>query len=150
MEKYFTPEGLEKLKKDLDNLKKIKRKEIAERLKLAASFGDLTENAAYQEAKEEQAFLEGKILELGDLVKNAILIKNKPKNQIEIGSTVWLSQGWQKEKFRIVGATEVNSLEGKISIESPLGKTLVGKNKGEVIEVEAPEGKIKYKILKID
>lgn len=150
MERYLTPEGFKKLKKELDYLKKIKRREIAERLKLTASFGDLTENAAYQEAKEAQAFLERKILELENLIKNAILIEEKSKDRVKIGSTVWLAKGWKKEKFKIVGPAEANSFEGKISLQSPLGRSLIGKKKGEIIEVKTPQGKIQYKILKIE
>jgi len=149
MDKYLTKEGLEKLKKELDCLKTIKRKEIAQSLGETASFGDLTENAAYQGAKEDQAFLEGKILELENLIKEAILIEEKARDQIEVGSAVWLAKGWRKAKFKIVGTTEANLNLGKISTESPLGKALIGRRKGEIIEVEAPEGKIKYKIIKI-
>jgi len=150
MKQYITKEGLAKLKKELDYLKKAKRKEIANILKEAISFGDLTENAAYQQAKEDQAFLERKILELENLIKNSTLVEEKTRNQIEIGSVVWLANSWQRKKFKIVGSAEVNTLEGKISPESPLGKALIGKKKGEIIEVETPEGKIKYKIIKID
>lgn len=150
MENYLTKEGLEKLKKELDYSKKVGRKEIARRLRETASFGDLTENAAYQQAKEEQAFLEGKILEWENLVKNAILIEEKAKDIVQLGSRVYLAQGWQKTKFQIVGPTEVNSFEGKISLESPLGRALLGKKRGEIIEVETPSGKMRYKILKIE
>lgn len=150
MEKYLTKEGLEKLKKELDYLKTVKRREIAKVLKEAISFGDLTENAAYQQAKETQAFLEGKILELENLIRDSILVEEKSRDQVEIGSAVWLTKGWQREKFKIVGPVEVNSLEGKISFESPLGKALIGRKKGEIIEVETPQGKIKYKVLRID
>ena len=157
VEKYITPEGLEKLKKELDHLKKVKRKEIAERLKHTASMGDLTENAAYHEAKEAQGFLEGKILELEDLIKNAEVIKKEPKTDwIQVGSLVSLVPAEKKsffqkpDKFQIVGVAEANPIEGKISIESPLGKALLNKPKGAVVEVETPQGKVKYKIAKIE
>jgi transcription elongation factor GreA len=150
MTNYLTEEGLEKLKEELDHLRKVKRKEIAEKLNQAVSFGDLTENAAYQQAKEEQAFLEGKILELEDIIKEASPVKEKHNDQIQIGSLVFLSKGWQKEKFRIVGVAEVSPFEGKISPESPLGKALFGKKKGDMVDVETPEGRFKYKILRID
>jgi len=157
MEKYLTPEGLEKLKKELEYLKRVKRKEIAERLRHTSSMGDLTENAAYHQAKEDQAFLEGRILELENLIKNAIVIeKNKKTGWVQVGSTVVLSLGekkslfGKKEKFQIVGAPEANPLEGKISAESPLGKALLNKPEGAIITVETPNGKVKYKILKIE
>lgn len=162
MEKYLTPEGLEKLKKELEYLKTVKCREIAERLKHTASFGDLTENASYQEAKEAQGFLEGRILELEKLIKEAKIIKKIDRaGWVQIGSTVILSSEGKKphtrtssvrgrEKFKIVGATETDSLEGKISIDSPLGKALLNKPKGAIVEVETPQGKIKYKIIKIE
>jgi len=151
MAKYLTPEGLEKLKKELDYLKKVKRKEIAEMLKHAASFGDLTENAAYQEAKEAQGFLEGKISELEKLIKEAKIVeKIGGAGWVQIGSIVILNSAKKKQKFKIVGATEANFLEGKISIDSPLGKALLNKPEGAIVEVETPQGKMKYKILKIE
>mgnify|MGYP001103852068 CR=1 FL=1 len=151
MKKYLTPEGLEKLKKELEYLKTVKRREIAERLKHTASFGDLTENAAYLETKEAQGFLEGRILELENLIKSAKVIKKNKRNDIiQIGSTVILSSGIKKEKFQIVGVAETDPSEGKISADSPLGKALLDRKKGEVFEIETPQGKIKYKILKIE
>ena len=155
MTKYITKEGLEKLKQELDYLKTTKRKEIAERLKQAIAFGDLSENAAYHEAKEAQAFMEGRILELEEIVRNAVIISNgKNKDAVNIGSTVALEMvacdKKEKFKFTIVGMQEANPSEGKISNESPLGKTLLGRKNGETVEVETPTGKIKYKILKIE
>jgi len=152
MKKYLTPEGLEKLKKELNYLKESKRKEIAERLKHTVSFGDLSENAAYQEAKEAQAFLEGRILELEEIIRSAKVSKNKKNGQVEVGSQVLIRSNYDKQmlKFKIVGAPEANPLEGKISYESPLGKALFGKHKGAVIKVKTPEGKIQYQILEIE
>ncbi len=151
MTKYITKEGLEKLKKELEYLKTVKRKEIAERLEKAISFGDLSENAAYHEAKEAQAFLEGRILELQEAINNsAIISEEKKKDIVDIGSTVLLEQNGEKLKFQIVGAQEANPSEGKISNESPLGKALLNRKKDEIIEVETPSGKIKYKIKKIE
>jgi len=151
MPKYLTPEGLEKLKKELDYLKRVKRKEIAQKLKHAISFGDLSENAAYREAKEAQAFLEGKILELEDIIRSANVFKSKKNGQVEIGSRVLIKSNHDKQilKFKIVGAPETDPLEGKISYESPLGKALFGKHKGAIIKVKTPEGKIQYQILEI-
>ena len=152
MEKYLTPEGLEKLKKELNYLKETKRKEIAERLEKSISFGDLAENAEYHETKEAQAFIEGRILELEDLIQNAIMVPaGKQKNHLaQIGSTILVLSGKEKEKFIIVGAEEASPLEGKISIDSPLGKALLNQHKGNVVDVSTPEGKLQYKILKIE
>jgi len=154
MEKYITPEGLEKIKKELDYLKNVERKEIAKRLKRCASFGDLTDNAEYLEAKEAQGFLEGRILELESLIRNCIVVTDKKNiGLVQIGSTVLIgNQNNPKERqvFKIVGVREGIPWENKISIESPLGKALFNKTKGAVVELDTPEGKIKYKILKID
>jgi len=157
MPKYLTKESLEKFKKELDYLKTEKRKEIAEKLKVAISFGDLSENAAYHQAKEEQSFLEGRILEFEDLVKNAEIIeKNHHTGWVQVGSVVFLHNLAEKkglfkkpEKFEIVGATEADPLAGKISSESPIGKALMNKPKGAIVEIETPRGKVKYKIAKI-
>jgi len=152
MEKYLTPEGLEKLKKELEYLKTVKRREIAERLEKAIAYGDLTENAEYHETKEAQGFLEGRILELEDLIQNAVMVSSaeKKKGLAQIGSTILVKAGSAKEVFKIVGAEEADPLEGKISIDSPLGKALIDKTKGAIIEVSTPEGKLRYKVLKIE
>lgn len=151
MEKYLTSEGLGKLKKELKYLKEAKRREIAERLEKSIAFGDLTENAEYHETKEAQAFLEGRILELEDLINNAVIVPNeKQKDLAQIGSTILVKASSTKEKFKIVGAEESNPLEGKISVESPLGQAILNQSKGAIVEVATPEGKIQYKILKIE
>jgi len=150
MEKYLTLEGLEKLKKELAYLKTIKRKEIAERLEKCISYGDLAENAEYHETKEAQGFLEGRILELEDLLNSAVVVEERQKGIVQIGSTILVKVGSEKEKFKIVGAEEANPLEGKISVDSPLGKAIINQIKGAVVQVIAPEGKIAYKILKIE
>lgn len=151
MTKYLTPEGLEKLKKELDYLKKVKRKEIAERLRKTASMGDLSENAAYHEAKEAQGFLEGKILELEKEIRDAEIVEKIDKaGWVQIGSSVTLSSNGKKEKFQIGGTAEADPLNGKISSESPLGNALLDKPEGAVVTVKTPNGKIKYKILKIE
>ncbi len=157
MQKYLTKESLEKIKKELDYLKTEKRKEIGEKLKVAISFGDLSENAAYHQAKEEQSFLEGRILELEHLIKSSEIIKVKPHSGwVQIGSIVFLHNLARKkglfkkpEKFEIVGAVEADPISGKISSESPIGKALLNKPKGAIVEIETPQGKIKYKIVKI-
>lgn len=132
-------------------MKETKRKEIAERLEKCIAFGDLSENSEYQETKEEQAFIEGRILELENLIINAeIASETKQKTYAQIGSTVLVGVGWKREKFKIVGAEEANPLEGKISIESPMGKAFLHQPKGTVVEVHAPEGTVQYKIIKIE
>jgi transcription elongation factor GreA len=150
MPKYFTPEGLEKLKNELRALKTEKRAEIAERLKKAISYGDLSENADYSEAKEQQAFIEGRILELDALIKNAkIVSKNLRAGWVQVGSVILVKTDGTQEKFKIVGAEEASPMQGKISIESPLGIAFLNKPEGAIIKVSAPQGDIKYKILKI-
>lgn len=149
MQKQFTKEGFEKLKKELEDLK-TQRIEIAARLKKAVSYGDLSENADYQQAKEDQSFLEGKIMELEEMVKTAQIVEVAKGDIIGIGSTVDIenSKG-KKETYTIVGSQEANLLEGKISTESPLGKELFNKMAGHEITVNTPAGKAKYKILKV-
>ena len=189
MSKYLTPEDLEKIKKELDYLKKVKRKEIAQRLKEAIAMGDLTENSAYQEAKDAQGFLEGKILELENLIGEAKLVeKIDGAHWVQIGSTVILAPQKQSktessppeegakvkkktksssprralakrederssspnEKHKIVGTGQADPFKGEISMDSPLGKALLDKPEGAVVEIKTPIGKIKYKILKIE
>jgi transcription elongation factor GreA len=147
---YLTPEGLEKIKKELDYLKNIKRKEIAKELRQAISFGDLAENASYQEAKEAQALLEERIAKLEDILRKTSVHKKEKTGWVQIGSVVLLSSDSRKEKFEIVGANEGNPIEGKISYNSPLGKVLLDKPEGAFVEIDTPSGKVKYKIIKID
>ncbi len=153
MKKYFTPEGMKKLKEELAYLQTTKRKEIADSLEKAIAFGDLSENAEYSEAKEAQAFVEGRISELEELIKDATVVSANPKKGwAQIGSVILASMDSKKakaEEFKIVGAEEASPLEGKISVDSPLGKAFLNKPEGAVVEVDAPAGKIKYKILKI-
>ncbi len=151
MEKYLTSEGFEKLNNELKYLKEVKRKEISERLERALAFGDLNENAEYNETKEAQAFVEGRILELEDIMQNAVIVPSENKSDfVQIGSTILVSSGVKKEEFKLVGAEEANPLEGKISIISPLGQAILNKQKGTTVEVNTPRGKIEYKILKIE
>jgi len=155
MVEYMSSEGLEKLKKELDYLKNTKRKEIVESLQKAIDFGDLSENAEYLEAKETQSFVEGRILELEALLKEAVIVSKKRQgDSAQIGSTVLVSldspQKSDNEKFEIVGAEEANPLEGKISADSPFGKAVLSKRKGNIIQVETPRGRVYYKILEIE
>jgi len=150
MSQYLTPDGLEKLKKELDNLKNVKRKELAKRLEEAISFGDLSENAAYHEAKEYQGFLEGRISELESIIQSAVVVSgNRNKDQVQVGSIVEVKCDSVKQDFQIVGPEEASPFEGKISYESPIGKALLNRRSGETIEISTPQGKIQYKILKI-
>ncbi len=151
-----TKEGLKKLEDELDELKTTKRKEVAGRLKEAISYGDLSENSEYQEAKNEQAFIEGRILELEQMIKNAKIISEKKADtkakDIQIGTTVTVRNKTDDEEpiaYTIVGSTEADPLEHKISNESPVGKGLLGKQKGDIIEVNTPAGRVKYEVLKV-
>ncbi|MBD3208386.1 MAG: transcription elongation factor GreA [Candidatus Nealsonbacteria bacterium] len=150
MTKYLTKEGLEKLKKELEYLKTEKRKEIAERIRHAASFGDISENAAYDEAKESQAFVEGRIQELRKIISQAQVIKEGKGGEVKIGSTVLLELDGEKEKFRIVGPEEVDITEGRISYQSPLGSEILGKREGEKVVVDTPNKKKEYRVVKIE
>lgn len=152
----ITRDGLDKLREELEYLKTIKRKEIAERIKEAISYGDLSENSEYEEAKNEQAFLEGRILELEEKIKHVKIIteKRKATKTVQLGSTVHL-RNLTKAKdepdvYTIVGSTETDPFGGKISNESPVGSALLDKEKGDKIRVVAPSGLIEYQILKID
>lgn len=152
----ITKEGLEKLKEELNFLKEVKRKEVAERLKEAISYGDLSENAEYEEAKNEQAFVEGRILELEEKVKYAQIIDDKQKRGgalVQLGSRVTIqglsSKTKAEEEYTIVGSTEADPINHKISNVSPVGKALLDRHSGDVVKVVAPAGMIEYKIVKV-
>lgn len=150
MSQYLTQAGLEKLKKELERLEKTGRKEAAEKMRHAISFGDISENAAYDEARESQILLEGKISEIKEKIAGAKIINEKcAKKTINIGCTVLLMSDGKKMEFQIVGTEEADVLAGKISYQSPLGKMLLGKEKGSIICLESPGGKTEYKILGI-
>lgn len=150
-QKYLTQEGLDKLKKELEYLRKEGRNEVAEELKEAISFGDLSENAAYDDAKEKQLIFESKIVELERLVNSAKIIENGGnKGWVTIGSYVTIKEGDDEEKYFIVGEEEANPIENRISFKSPLGKALMDKPKGAEVKIETPKGGLKYKILKIE
>ena len=152
-EVILTQEGFNKLEEELNYLKTEKRTEISERIKVALGFGDLSENAEYDEAKGAQAENENKILELEAKIRNAKIINEKEIDTVtvQIGNVVKVRDMEFKEdiEYTIVGSTEVKLSENKISNESPLGKALLGAKKGDVVEVDAPAGVIKYKILAI-
>jgi transcription elongation factor GreA len=142
---------LEKLEKELEFLKKKKRMEISERIRQAASFGDLKENAAYDDAKDAQAFLEGRILELEEAIRSAMIVDEPEKTgKVQIGSNIVVGSSDGEEKFQIVLQEEVNVLEGKISYQSPLGSSFLGKKKGDEVGVETPGGQKIYKIIEVN
>lgn len=150
MAEYITAEGLEKLKKELDYLKNVKQREIAAQLNTAAAFGDLSENAAYHQGKEDIAFLRGRMAELEKTIKSAKIVENKKStSKVEICSTVIVEIAGEKETITIVSPSESDLATGRISYQSPLGQALLGQCKGAEIEIEGPEEKIKYKILEI-
>jgi len=151
MTKYFTKKGLEKLRKELHFLEEEERKRISQRLQKAISFGDLSENAEYKVAKEEQAMIEGRILELRRLLAKAKVIDDlKKRERAVIGSQVKLSSGKEILSFTLVAKEEANIDEGLLSVESPLGSKILGKKEGDKIELKTPDGKKNYRILKID
>ncbi|MBI5411997.1 transcription elongation factor GreA [Candidatus Peregrinibacteria bacterium] len=150
----ITKSGLKKLQEELDHYRTTRRKEIADRLKEAISYGDLSENSEYEEAKNEQAFVEGRILELEIMIKNAKIISDEQKQHetIQIGNRVKvrnLTDDDEPEIYTIVGSTEASPTEHKISNESPIGSAILGKAKGEIIKVKVPAGIYEYKILEI-
>ena len=152
-EVILTQEGYDKLEEELNHLKTVKRTEIAERIKVARGFGDLSENAEYDEAKSAQSENEEQIAELETKLRNAkvIVAKEIDTKTVQIGNLVKVHDLEFDEdvEYTIVGSTEVNLAENKISNESPMGKALLGKKKGDIVDVEAPEGTIKFKVLAI-
>lgn len=150
---YLSQEGLERLKKELQDLKTKERQEIAKRLQEAKNLGDLSENAEYQEAKDAQSMNELRISELIELLKNAVVIEDAEgqKDMVNVGSTIEIkSQNAGLERFTIVGSEEARPQEGKISNESPLGKAFLGKKAGDEVMVKTPQGEKKFKIIKIE
>ena len=152
---FLTQEGYQKLQEELDHLRGVKRMEVAERLHEAMEGGELIENAEYEAAKNEQAFVEGRIQELEVLLATAQIIeksngKAKKGDSIQVGSKVTIKEGnFEAETFIIVGAAEANPREGKISNESPIGKAILGHHLGDVVRVETPGGTYNVKIIKV-
>lgn len=149
----LTDEGLKNLEDELEELKTIKRKEIAEKIKIALSFGDLSENSEYDEAKNEQAIVENRIAQIEAMLKNVKVLDEDDISTevVNVGSKVRVMDLEYNEEisYHIVGSTEANPLKGRISDESPVGKALLGKKAGQKIDVEVPEGQISFKILEI-
>ncbi len=150
---FLTKEGFEKLQDELDYLRTVKRQEVADRLHEAMEGGELIENAEYEAAKNEQAFVEGRIQELEMLLATARVIEDDKKRKVDsvqVGSTVTIQEdGYGEETYTIVGAAEANPRDGKISNESPIGKAILGHRAGDEVQVEAPDGSYKVRIIKI-
>jgi len=149
---YLTPEGKEKLEKELDNLKTEGRTELAKRLNSAVSMGDLSENADYHKAKEDQGFLEGRIQEIESILHNAEIIEtNTDYHEVSIGAKVTIKEeGFPEETYFLVGRKEADPRNGKISHESPIGKALLGHKVGDLVEVNLPNGTTTLEIMKIE
>lgn len=153
-EVFLTKEGLKKLEDELEFLKSVKRREVAERIKQAIEFGDITENSEYEDAKNEQAFIEGRIMSLEKTLRNARLIEDNEINtdRVSVGSKVVLMEvkSGREVEYHIVASAESNPKERKISDESPVGRAVIGRAIGEEVEVDAPAGKARYVILRIE
>jgi len=150
-EMVLTPEGRDALIEELRYLENDKRAEIGERIRVAREFGDISENSEYDDAKNEQAFLENRIAEINQILANATIVDApKRSGKVNIGSAVTVAYDGQEETYTIVGAAEVDYFEGKISNESPVGKALIGAKKGDIVEVTGPTGvKTTFEVIKI-
>lgn len=152
-EVILTQDGLKKLEDELENLKSVKRREVAERIKVAIGYGDISENSEYEDAKNEQAFIEGRIITLEKMLRNARIINNDDINTdvVGVGNTVIVEdmEFGDTMEYTIVGTAESDPLNNKISNESPVGKAIIGKQKGSVVDVNVPAGVIQYKIVEI-
>ena len=150
MTEYLSPEGLGRLKAELEELKTGKRREIAERLEAAKALGDLSENAEYQEAKEAQSLNEARIQELEEMLRDVVVIK-KPNHSrtVQIGSTIEVNSPHGRETFTIVGSEEADPVEGKISNESPMGRSFLGRSVGDAVSIKTPSGSDSYRVTKI-
>ncbi|MFF2890561.1 transcription elongation factor GreA [Paenibacillus sp. NPDC057967] len=149
----LTQDGLKKLEEELEYLKSVKRREVAERIKVAIGYGDISENSEYEDAKNEQAFIEGRVITLEKMLRNARIINNDDIDidTVSIGSIVTVEdlEFGDTMEYAIVGTAESDPLQNKISNESPVGKAILGKKKGTVVEVNVPAGIIQYKIIDI-
>lgn len=152
-EVYLTKEGLEKIENEVDELKSVRRKEVAERIKHALAFGDISENSEYDEAKNEQAWVEERIGKLENTLRNAVVISEEDitLEAVSVGTKVALKDMEYDEKveYAIVGSAEADPYEGRISNESPVGSALIGSKIGDIVEVQVPDGTIKYEVLSI-
>jgi len=153
-EVILTAQGYEELRQKLENLQTVKRQEVADRIRIAREFGDIAENAEYDDAKNEQAMLEHQIAQLEERLLSARVITKKEvsKDSVSVGSTVRLRDiaASKTVEYHIVGSAEANPSENKLSNESPVGKAIMGRKKGDTVEVAAPRGALKFKILEIN
>ncbi|NIV30316.1 MAG: transcription elongation factor GreA [Anaerolineae bacterium] len=151
-ETFLTPEGYQKLEEELDLLKNVRRPEVAAAIHEAKMDGDVSENAGYEEAKRQQAFLEGRIITVETMLKNAVLIEaNGPSDTVILGSRVTVVEdGFDPETYTIVGSAEANPGDGRISNESPLGKALIGQKEGDTVTFETPGGQVEMKLISIE
>jgi transcription elongation factor GreA len=148
---YLTAEGEQKLQNELAELKGPRREELAQRLRSAIQMGDLSENADYHKAKEDQAFLEGRIQEIEAVLRSAVIIEKSQSDFVSVGAHVTIQEAdFDPETFYVVGAKEADPRNGKISNESPIGSALLNHKVGDVVEADTPGGKIRFKILKIE
>lgn len=152
-EKVFpmTQEGKEKLEKELETLKSTKRKEVVERIKLARSFGDLSENSEYDAAKEEQAFVEGRITTIENMLRNSTIIKNTGDGVVSLGKTVTFQElpNGELETYTIVGSAETDPFNAKISNDSPIARSLMGKKDGDKVTIKTPGGELEVRIVSV-
>ena len=149
---FLTREGLKKLEQELDHLRTVRRAEVAERLHNAQDVGDLIDNVEYEDAKNEQAFVEGRIMTLETMLSNAVIIADDgPEGVVGLGDKVTVKEGNSKpESYMLVGPAEANPKDGKISNESPLGKALLGRRVGDEVKVNAPGGSLSFRVVAID
>jgi len=152
-EVLLTAEGLAKLERELEHLKTVRRREVAARIKQALEFGDISENSEYDDAKNEQAFVEGRILQIEKMLRNARLIDESegPADVVTLGARVRLKdlQYGDEFEYQVVGSAEADPFNNRISNESPVGQAIMGKGAGTVVEVKAPDGVLKYEILEV-
>ena len=149
---YVTRDGLKKIEEELEYLRTVKRAQVAQRLHDAMGEGDIDENAEYDDANNEQSFVEGRILTLEAMIKNAVLIQaeGKRRDQVGLGSTVTVSEdGGEAETYHLVGSAEADPRQGRISNESPLGRALLGKRIGDTVTISAPAGTLSFQIISI-
>lgn len=149
---FLTRDGLKKLEEELEHLRTVRRAQVAERLHNAQEDGELIENAEYEDAKNEQAFVEGRILTLEAMLSNAVIIKDEgPEGVVSLGSKITVKEnGGKPEIYMLVGAAEASPKEGRISNESPLGRALLGRRVGDEVKVNAPAGTLSFRIVAID
>jgi transcription elongation factor GreA len=149
---YLTAEGIKKLQEEYEHLVNVRRPEVAQQIADAKADGDISENAGYDEAKNAQAFVEGRILTLKNLLANAVVInENGAKDKVDVGVTVTIrdAEDGSLEKYTIVGSTEVDPINGRISLRSPIGRALMGHQKGDIVQVQTPGGSMAYEIVSL-